>query len=178
MSFKKIIYIATSLLLIAFFVYLVQPIQDFPPPPSPSLQSDEPADSEDPLRRSYFLDLNREEIIQDYIGKLSYMPILRLNYPPEEAQSIIRDQTRSSYLEEITQPFRLSFYINGFVPSEAKDKIIIKNQNFEQKITVRYVPSSLSARLLVFLLISISSYALIESSFLFSEKTKKLWQEK
>lgn len=175
MSFKKITYILSSMFLVGLFVYLVQPVGPFPEPPQPSLQSDEPGDSEDTLRRAYFLDYQREEIIQHYRSEVNYMPILRLNYPPEEAQTIIRDQTRSSYLEEITQPFRLSVYVNGFVPTEEKDRILIKGQNFEQKITVRYVPSTLQTRLTFFSLVLVSNYLVIYIVFELFSQLNQLW---
>lgn len=178
MSFRKIIYFLVSVFLLFFFFYLIQPVKDFPVPPYPSLQSGEPADVEDPLRRSYFLNHDRQSVIDHYKKELAYMPILRLNYPPEDAQTVIRDQTRSSYLEELTQPFRVSLYVNGFVPKEAKDRILIQNQSFEQKITVRYVPTDIQTRLAFFVVTSASTYLLIWTIFSLFEEVKKLWQKK
>ena len=80
------------------------------------------------------------------------IPSYRLSYPPEEAYSIIRDQTRSVYLEEIVHPFRESFYVNGFVPKVEKDDIWYKGVHYDQKITVRYVPSDKNIRIVVFAL--------------------------
>ena len=82
------------------------------------------------------------------------MPLFsyRLNYPPEEAQTIIRDQTRSTFLEEIVHPFRESVYINGFKPTLKKDAIFIEGKDWYQKITVRFIPSNSLARVIVVIL--------------------------
>jgi len=124
--------------------------------------SSEPADTEDAFRRSFFVDLNRQEVIEHYKRQFDYLPILRLNYPPEDAQTIIRDQTRSVYLEELTHPFRESIYINGFVPQVAKDDIWYKGVHYEQKITVKYVQSSRIVRMFIAVLTLIVSAWLIK----------------
>lgn len=94
-----------------------------------------------------------------YKAQFTTLPTLSLNYPPEEAQTIIRDQTRSSYLEELVHPFRESVYVSGFIPKVRKDAIVIEGREYYQKITVRYVPSSLPVRLLYGLLISVVIYS-------------------
>jgi len=135
--FLKILFAVFSLL---FIFYLLLPAPSFPEPPPDALQSNEPADLEDPLRRGYFTDLSRQEVLEHYqkeFGLFSY----RLNYPPEEAQTRIRDQTRSTFLEEIVHPFRESLFINGFEPKEAKDVIVIDGKTWRQKVIVKYVPS-------------------------------------
>src|SRR3989337_2076372 len=121
MSKNKNIIVWSLFLILAMFilVYVSLPSPDFPSPPLGSLQSDEPADSEDPLRRAYFVNLNRQEVIAHYENEFNkgfWFLKPRLNYPPEEAQTIIRDQTRSTYLEEIVHPFKESLFINGFEP--------------------------------------------------------------
>jgi hypothetical protein len=142
---NKFLVILFLLFSLFFLGYLLLPNPDFPSPPPGSLQSKEPADTETPLRRAYFTNLTREEVINHYKKEFNkgfsiYTP--RLNYPPEEAQTIIRDQTRSTFLEEIVHPFRESIYINGFEPREAKDAINIEGLPWRQKIIVRYVPSN------------------------------------
>lgn len=148
--YMKIGYIIFSFSLV---FYLLLPNPDFPPPPDDALQSNEPADSESLLRRAYFTNYTREEVMEHYNNdfRLSsflglVVPTYRLNYPPEEAQTVIREQTRSTFLEEVVHPLRESIYINGFKPREEKDAIFIKNRNWLQKITVRYVPSNPIAR--------------------------------
>ena len=152
----KTFYIFFSILLI---FYLVLPDYSFPKPPPDALQSKEPGDSETSLRRAYFTNFTREEVLSHYSEQLSIseqlnlpLPTYRLNYPPEEAQTIIRDQARSTYLEEIVHPFRESLFVNGFEPKEEKDAIFIEGRDWQQKITVRYVPSNIYVRLVVGLL--------------------------
>ena len=122
----KIIFILFS---IVFLAYSFLPNLGFPDPPPDALQSKEPADSENlNVRRAYFTDYMREEVMAHYRNQMEKsqflglpLPTYRLNYPPEEAQRIIREQTRSVFLEEIVHPFRESLYVNGFEAKEEKD---------------------------------------------------------
>jgi hypothetical protein len=139
-----------------FIFYLMLPNPSFPEPPPDSLQSNEPADTETNLRRAYFTNYTREEVMNHYKDQFEkpllfgiFIPSYRLNYPPEEAQTIIRDQTRSTFLEEIVHPFRESIFINGFEPKSKKDAIFIEGKDWLQKITVRFVPSNNLVRVLV-----------------------------
>jgi len=144
-TFFKALFVVFSLV---FIFYLALPAPSFPEPPSDALQSGEPADLEDPLRRGYFTDLSRQEVLEHYqkefsgspLGSLS-LPTYRLNYPPEEAQTRIRDQTRSTFLEEIVHPFRESLFVNGFEPKLDKDVILIEDKIWRQKIIIKYVQS-------------------------------------
>jgi hypothetical protein len=149
----KILYVFFSVI---FLSYLALPNPEFPSPPPDALQSDEPADTETPLRRAYFTNLTREEVMNHYKNQLiksSFvgipLPTYRLNYPPEEAQTIIRDQTRSTFLEEIVHPFRESVFVNGFEPKTAKDAIFIGGRDWRQKIIIRFVPSVTYIRLII-----------------------------
>lgn len=152
---KGLSIILTSYLL--FYVLLPNP--GFPEPPANSLQSNEPADVETSLRRGYYTNLSREEVLKYYQGQLKKsaflnisLPTYRLNYPPEEAQVIIRDQTKSTFLEEIVHPLRESFYINGYEPKEPQNIIEVDGKIWRQKIIVRYIPSNTLARLSVILI--------------------------
>jgi hypothetical protein len=154
---NRILKIVFVLLCVVTFAYLSLPTFSFPSPPPDSLQSQEPADTEIPLRRAYFTNYNRAEVLEWYKSQFLEqtifgikLPTYLLNYPPEDSQSIIRDQTRSTYLQEVVHPFRESIYINGFEPKTPKDAIFIEGLNWEQKITVRFVPSSVWMRLGVF----------------------------
>lgn len=154
MKFLKLIFV---ILCFTFLFYLSLPSPDFPQPPPDSIQSHEPADSETPLRRAYFTNYTRAQVLEWYESQLRTssflnlkMPTYRLNYGPEESQLIIRDQTRSTFLEEIVHPFRESVYVNGFEPTDPKDVIFIEGKNWRQKIIIRYVPSALVVRLLSF----------------------------
>jgi hypothetical protein len=155
------IFLVFSFLLL---IYILPKSPEFPKPPENSVQSKEPADTESPLRRAYFTNLNRVEVISHYQKEFNdgfnvYSP--RLNYPPEESATIIRDQTRSTYLEEIAHPFRESIYINGFEPKSEKDTILIDSVRWNQKIIIRYVPSPVWVRVVVLLLSSLSGYFLV-----------------
>lgn len=141
---------------LVYILYILLPTPNFPNPPQGALQSNEPADTETPLREAYFTNFTREEVMDHYVKQLEKLTLLnlalptyRLNYPPEEAQVLIRDQTRSTFLEEVVHPFRESLFINGFEPRDPKDAIEIQEKIWRQKITVKYVPSSLYLRLIV-----------------------------
>ncbi len=136
-------------LLFGFLFYLLLPTPSFPIPPTDSVQSLENADVETPLRRSYFTNFSRAEVLEYYQQQFTKSPFLgirlptyRLNYPPEDAQQLIRDQTRSVFLEEIVHPFRESVFVNGFQPRVAKDDIWYRGVHYGTKITIRYIPSS------------------------------------
>lgn len=143
-------------LIIIFFlglvIYAIPKSPDFPNPPLGFTQSFEPADVETPLRRGYYTNLSRDEVINYYKQEFNkgfsiYTP--RFNYPPEEAQTIIRDQTKSTFLEEIVHPLRESLYINGFEPKSEEYAININGVRWNQKVIVRYVPSNLYVRLII-----------------------------
>lgn len=131
-------------------------------------QSGEPADVETPLRRAYYTNATREEVMRHYLNEfeksfflnLSFLTY-RLNYPPEEAQTLVRDQTKSTFLEEIVHPLRESVYINGFEPLGPEYAIVVRGVPWRQKITVRYVPSSLVVRIVIVLLSGITTYFLL-----------------
>ncbi len=144
------------LLILVTAVYLALPSPAFPPPPPNSLQSDEPADTESVYRRAYYTDYSRSEIMAYYkkqfqsspLGRLPLLQI-RLNYPPEDAFTYIRDQTQSSWLEELVHPGRESIFINGFYPTKPTEQININGVHYLNKITVHYYPSRAVSRLTV-----------------------------
>ena len=84
------------------------------------------------------------------------MPTLRLNYPPEDAQTLVRDQTHSVYLQEIVHPLRESLFVNGFTYQIQNNTIEYKGGVYQEIVTVKFVPSSLFARLVVGLMIVFS----------------------
>ncbi len=141
-------------------LYLLQPDAPFPDPPPGTYISGEPADTESPYRRAYYSNYSRSEIIDFYKG--TYLPatLLRLNYPPEDGQLYIRDQARSSWLEELIHPGRDSIYINGFYPTKPTEQINISGVHYQNKIIVHQIPTSLSSRLTSLLLAAIGVYLL------------------
>ena len=153
MKLIRILYILSSACLL---FYVVLPNPQFPEPPSDALQSNEPADIETPERRGYYTNQSRVQVLNHYQNQLNQksflnlpIPIFSLNYPPEEAPILIRDQTRSTYLQEIVHPFRESYYINGFEPSDPQNLIEVNEKNWKQKIIIKYVRSHSIIRLLV-----------------------------
>ena len=151
-----------------YYRYFLIPNYPFPGPPPDALQSHEPADVEETFRRAYFTDYTRDQVIAHYKAQLGFLPVLRLNYPPEDAQTIIRDQTRSWYLEELVHPLRGSLYINGFISQKPQDDIVINDKMYVEKITIKYVPSNLFVR------IAVATGILFSIYFLFKEWKKAL----
>ncbi len=159
---KKIFIIIFFFIVLIFFKYLITPSPPFPPPPPDSVQSMEPADTETPLRRAYFTNYTRDQVIAHYKAHFERRIMLEINYPPEDAQTLIRDQTRSYYLEELVHPFRESIFINGFIPTQAKDDIWYKGEHFGQKITIRFVPSNVLVRMLISSCMMLLGYVLVK----------------
>ncbi|HLD91985.1 MAG TPA: hypothetical protein VI795_01165 [Patescibacteria group bacterium] len=157
---SKIIFLLVSVLL---FIYVFPKSPEFPRELPNSVQSFEPADVETPLRRGYYTNLTRQEVIEHYEREFNkgFFYVFRLNYPPEEAQTIIRDQTKSSFLEEIVHPLRENLYINGFEPKTEEYKLMINGVHWNQKIIVRFVPSPLWIRLVVIILTIVSLLLLV-----------------
>lgn len=155
------------ILLTLSIYYLVLPSPKFPKPPPGSLQSNEPADTESIYRKAYFTNLTRQEIMSYYDNEFRQsIPVqYRLVIPPEDAFSVIRDQTRSSYLELIVHPLRESLYINAFVPVKPTDQINIKGVHYLNKVTLHYFPSNVITRLTVLLLITVSGIWLVKQYF-------------
>ena len=140
-------------------VCLLLPAPAFPPQPAGSVRSNEPGDMESIYRRAYYTNYPRSEILE-YYGRVFKIPGIQylLNYPPEQAATLIRDQTRSSWLQEIVHPLRESLYINGFYPTKPTEQINIGGIHYISKITVRYIPSHPVTRLTVLLLVLICGY--------------------
>ena len=140
----KVIFVVFSL---AFLIYLA-----FPEPPFPSglwdfKSSTEGADKETPLRRGYYTNLTREQLMDHYTKEFAWG--IRLNYPPEDAQTLIRDQTKSSFLEEIVHPMRESLFVNGYQPKPKDPPLEVNGIRYNQKVIVKYVGSSVFVRILV-----------------------------
>ena len=151
------------LLSLIFLVYLSLPGSSFPNQLPDAIRSGEPADMETPLRREYYTDILRSNVMDHYLREFSnkgsiLYPTYRLNYPPEESQTRVRDQTRSTYLEEIVHPFRESIYVNGMEPKLAKDVIVIDDKNWNAKVIVRYLPSNVVIRIVIGILTILMIY--------------------
>ncbi len=122
---------------------------------------------EDPMRIAFYTNMNREEVINFYKGQFFKsslgisLQMFRLNYPPEEAQTLIRDQTQSNFLEELTHPSRESLYINGYQPSPDKNPLVVNGKIWKQKITIKLVRSGVFSRILIGLVSLILLYVVI-----------------
>ena len=171
--FKKVLIIFYAIFSLTILFYVSLPNYDFPNPPPGFVQSNEPADTENPLRKAYFTDHTRAEVLDWYKAQFDYstlfnikLPTYLLNYPPEDSQGIIRDQTRSTFLQEIVHPFRETVFINGYEPADTdyKNRIVIDGVHYRQKIIIKYVPSNLALRFLVSLL-SLASIPVIYLAF-------------
>lgn len=86
-------------------------------------------------------------------------PPLRLNHPPEYSWSVIKKHTETTYLEEFIYPLRDSVYINGYEIFRPDGSPIFFSvprleeggQSFPTKVTLRFYPSNILVRFLVWL---------------------------
>jgi hypothetical protein len=168
-------------------IYLLYPmpnsINDFAPLPD-SRKSDEPGDTyQIPNVVAYFSNYFRPDVTNFYkkdLQRLSGMPFppLRLNHPPEESFTYIKDQSRSTYLEEFTYPLKATLFVNGFEPfynshltaknyDEKRPRylgatdIVIYGKTYDTKTTLRYYPTSIWARIVVWTGIIVSIYFIL-----------------
>lgn len=144
-------------------VYLLYPDSRMPQTLPDSLRSVEPADTETVNRQAFYTNLTREQIMDFYKRNFAGIINYRLNYPHEEAATLIRDQTPSSFLEEIVHFGKQSLYINGFVPTKPTEQININGVHYTTKVTVRYVPSGYITRLTTLLLLSLVTLSLVRA---------------
>lgn len=182
-------------LLPVFCLYLLGLIYlSFPQPEVPividGLRSQEPGDTHQNLDQSaYFTQKERQQVLSeiqsDYVLNFQGIkfPSFRLNYRPEEAQTLVREQIQSYYLEEIIHPLRESLFVNGWepqnspiyadIPEEKKPRIQIEGQFYRSKVILKPIFSPLWARLFVWTLIFPSIYLV----FLSFKKTYNLFYD-
>ncbi len=157
---KKIIRFSLIAIALVLAVYLFLPDPIVPGVPQGSLVSNEPADTESKYRTAFFTSLSRSDLIDYY--QQHFSSSIKLNHPPEDAYSTIRDQTRSSWLEELINPGKNSLYINGFYPTRPTDQLNFNGVHYAAKITIKYVPSTLPQRFTILILAGIASYWLFK----------------
>lgn len=178
-NFKLLLVLAVFILGV---IYLSAPSPRYPDLSS-AARSDEPGDTwQHPDQKGFYTNLNRQQVFADLqsqfalkIGSFS-LPSYRLNYRPEEAGDLVRDQLQSYYLEEIIYPFRESLFVNGWEPKKSPKnaglpvksipEISLHGIPYDAKVTLRPVGSPVWARLLVWTL-------LFPSGFLISLSLKK-----
>ncbi len=175
-------------------IYLLLPgpssIKDFPPVPNSKQSMLEGDTVQNPDLVAYFSDYKREDIMSLYwrffnnwsFGGI-HIPLLKINHPPEEAYTYIRDQQESTALEEYYLPFRESLFVNVYDPV-IYNKIRRKNIDFwtshleyegtyyGSKTTLRYYHSSIPVRVGLYLMIFFSTYLLVKL-FLFYRQSYK-----
>lgn len=167
---SKIIFIFFSFVLL---IYLLMPgpssVDDFPALPSSAKSTLEGDTIQIPNISAYFSDNFRffvTSFYQENYKKQVLIPFLpiRLNYPPEFAYTAIKDQTRSTFLEEFVYPLRDSLYVTGYEPfyEDGKPKFYgsvkadEEDNIYYNKTTLRYYPSTYLTRLIVWLGIVLS----------------------
>lgn len=168
---KKIFIIFSGLLLI----YMIWPgpsnISDFQLLPSSDKSQLEGDTVQIPNVAGFFSDNFREFTVPFYSAdyqKLTFLPFppLRINHPPEYAWTAIKKHTDSTYLEELAYPLRDSLYVNGLEPFYpdagprfwGSEKFDAGGHSWYTKTTLRFYPSKLIIRILVWLGIITSIY--------------------
>lgn len=155
-------------------IYLFQPIPHLPTLDNATLSNEEGDTWQNPDQRGYYTNLTRSEVVNQIqiksqikiFGKV--IPNYRLNYRPEEAHELIRDQLKSNYMEEVVYPLRSSIFVNGWEPKKspayankpAKEipDISIYGVPYDAKITLKPNNSTLPARLAIWTLVFPLSY--------------------
>jgi len=175
---KSFLYLFLALFLLVFLVYLFLPSPEVQPLPN-SLKSQEPGDTWQVTGAAgYYTDMKRADVLDFYQKTFSLVFLnfsfsgYRLNNPPEYAKQVIRNEITVSYFEEIVHPFRETLMVTGFEPSVyykgnpskiAQTTIFVGDKNYFSKVTIRYLPTPIWKRLLLFVfsLFSIGGLILI-----------------
>ena len=165
-KFLKLVFLAIYLALsVCLLIYLILPgptsITDFPAMPNSHTSTLSGDTVQVPNVVAYFSDNYRDFVIPFYSNayktkaKLPFDPI-RFNYPPQFAYTAIKDQTQSTYLEELTYPLRDTLFVNGMEPFTKDGKhrfegatLFVHDGEHETKVTLRFYPSSRIIRILV-----------------------------
>ena len=174
--FKSILKFLGAFLSILLLIYLLWPynptsIEDFSPLPDSSRSTLSGDTVQVANLKAYFSNSYRNFVIPFYLNQFQQksrfpFPPLRLNHPPEYAYQMIKDQTQSTYLEEFTYPLRNSIFINGLEPFDESTKqarypaasyFEEDGKMYETKVTLRYYPSSVFSRFLVWLGVNVSA---------------------
>ncbi len=170
----KLKYLIVGVIYILGLVYLTLPSPIYPEL-SPAERSDEPGDTwQHPDQKGFYTNLLRADVISQMQSQFSIkflgftLPSYRLNYPPEEAFAMVRDQLKSYYLEEIVYPFRESLFVNGWEPTHAPNYITnlpegvpdisFRGVPFMSKVTLKPTYSNVYARVAIWTLLFPVSY--------------------
>ncbi len=146
-------------------IYLLTPAKPLPFLDNAVL-SNEPGDTwQHPDQRGFYTNLNRYQVLKEIQNKFQItvlgigIPSFRLNYRPEEAHELVRDQLKSYYLEEIVYPLHSSVFVNGWEPKKSPSNlnklpkeisdISIYGVPYEAKITLKPLNSHPTSRILI-----------------------------
>lgn len=174
---KKLFILFSVLLLI----YMAWPgpsrIAQFPPLPNSVKSTLEGDTIQIPNVSAYFSDNFREFVVPFYSSeyqKLSKFPLppLKLNHPPEYSWIAIKKHTDSTYLEELVYPLKSTLFVNGLEPFTytgeprwwGATKFEVEGKSLLTKTTLRFYPSPLFVRFLVWAGIVISVFLLYKMS--------------
>lgn len=166
----KNFFIVFSLLLL---VYMIMPgpssISDFKPLPNSDKSTLSGDTFQIPNVSAYFSNNYRNFAVSFYLENYlqkTWLPFppLKLNHPPEFSWKVIKQHTDSTYVEELVYPLRDSLYINGFEPFyEDGSPKFWGSTKFNQgenlwytKTTLKFYPSSILTRFIVWFGISLS----------------------
>ena len=161
----KVFYKGFCLLLL---IYMILPgpgkITDFKALPSSDKSTLEGDTIQIPNVSAYFSNNFREFVVPYYLKNYQQktwlpFPPLRLNHPPEYSWNVIKKHTDSTFLEELSYPLRDSLYVNGFEPFYfdktpkywGASTFTVNGNSWYTKVTLRFYPSNLLIRLLVWL---------------------------
>ena len=167
----KKIYIVFCLLL---FIYMMWPIPSkitqFVALPNSEKSTLEGDTIQIPNVLAYFSNSYRDFVVAFYKNNYwslsnTLFPPYRLNYPPEYSFVAIKKHTDTTYLEELVYPLKGSLFVNGFEPFNpdhtpkywgATRFHTSNNTDWDTKTTLRLYPSSIWARVIVWIGIIVS----------------------
>jgi len=175
----KIKFIIAGVVYLLGLIYLTLPSPAYPDL-TQAERSDEPGDTyQHPDQKGYYTNLTRAEVLGQIQSKFALkilgitIPSYRLNYRPEEAFSLVRDQLKSYYLEEIIYPLRESIFVNGWEPTHSPQYAkMLQNENpdisfrgvpFMSKVTLKPTNSNVLARVVVWTLMFPVAYFVFKS---------------
>jgi len=170
--------IIVGLIYLLGLIYLILPSPAYPDLEN-AKRSDEPGDTwQHPDQKGYYTNLTRAEVLEQIQSKFAIkflgftLPSYRLNYRPEEATSLVRDQLNSYYLEEIIYPFRESIFVNGWEPTNspkyannpnAKTDLYFQGTPYLSKVTLKPTNSNPLLRVVIWTLIFPVTYLVLIS---------------
>lgn len=162
---------------VSLLLYLLVPgprgISDFEPLPNSSKSNLSGDTIQVPNVSAYYSNYYRDFATRFYYDNfkdntmLPFGPV-RVNHPPEFAYRYIKDQTQSTYLEEYAYPLRDTIFVNGLEPFDTQGNsrysgatpFAQDGQEFSTKVTLRYYPSPIGIRVIVWMGIMLVIYAM------------------